>query len=327
MLRAAAAAFPARRRLRRRLRRRARDAARAGASRAIWRARTACAWSTTGRCPRWAWTASCMEAARRAGRGRAASRELARDPRVDWASRCTSSAAAGGAARRSAVPTQPAGRAWHLRRTARAGHRARRRVAVIDSGVDAAHPDLRGQVVADAQFRRRQCLRAPRRTAPRSPGSSPRAPTTASASPASRRGARLLALRACWQLARGGAACSSFSLAKALQFAIEARGAGVQPEPDRAAGSPARRGCSTSRWRAASAWSARSIARLPTAVSRRRIPAWSRSADAAPAPCPRGARARPAATFRRRAPGGALGPGVGHVIRRRAGQRPGRAAA
>jgi subtilisin family serine protease len=35
--------------------------------------------------------------------------------------------------------------------------------------------------------------------------------------------ARLMALRACWQVAAGSARCSSFSLAQALQFAIHAK--------------------------------------------------------------------------------------------------------
>ena len=75
---------------------------------------------------------------------------------------------------------------------------------------------------ADAQFHRRQCLRRgnPRhRVAGIIAARADDGVGIAGIAP----GARLLGLRACSQLARGGAACSSFSLAKALQFALEAK--------------------------------------------------------------------------------------------------------
>ena len=64
----------------------------------------------------------------------------------------------------------------------------------------------------------------PSSMAPASPGSSPRAPATASASPGSRPGRKILGLRACWQ-SPGKTQCDSFSLAKALYFAIDQKAA------------------------------------------------------------------------------------------------------
>lgn len=87
------------------------------------------------------------------------------------------------------------------------------RVAVIDSGIDADHPDLRGAVAIQRDFS----------------GGAPAAHGTEMAGViAARRGivgvapeAQLLDLRACWADGSGDAAdCDSYSLAQALDFAI-----------------------------------------------------------------------------------------------------------
>lgn len=96
------------------------------------------------------------------------------------------------------------------------------RVAVIDSGVAIDHPDLQGQIAVTRNFVDDR-------------GNVAEAHGTAVAGIiAAREGndlgivgiapqARLLALRACWQAGAATAACSSFTLAQALQFAIYAR--------------------------------------------------------------------------------------------------------
>ena len=117
---------------------------------------------------------------------------------------------------------QPAAAAWHLDELHALSTGRGVRVAVIDSGVALDHPDLRGQVAVARNF-------------VDDAGNVAEAHGTAVAGIiAARAGngvgiagiapqARLLALRACWQRDAGSAACSSFTLARALQFAIDAR--------------------------------------------------------------------------------------------------------
>jgi hypothetical protein len=92
-------------------------------------------------------------------------------------------------------------------------------IAVIDSRIETGHPDLRGQFAASRDF-----------VAGR-PGASEAHGTGIAGVIAARRGngigivgiapgARLLALRACFER-RGGASCDSLTLAKALHFALE----------------------------------------------------------------------------------------------------------
>lgn len=95
-------------------------------------------------------------------------------------------------------------------------------VAELDSGVDVAHPDLRGQIAAARNFVGDGAYRAETHGTEVAGIIAARAGNgigIAGIAP----GARLLALRACWQSADGSAACSSFTLAKALQFALQAR--------------------------------------------------------------------------------------------------------
>ena len=117
---------------------------------------------------------------------------------------------------------QPAAANWHLAELHAQSTGRGVRIAVIDSGVALDHPDLRGQVAIARNF---------------VDGAGNVAETHGTAVAgiiAARAGngagivgiapqARLLALRACWQQGAGPAACSSFTLARALQFAIDAR--------------------------------------------------------------------------------------------------------
>ena len=116
---------------------------------------------------------------------------------------------------------QPAARAWRLEEMHRLATGRGVRVAAIDTGVDAAHPDLAGRVSILANFVDASAMRA-------------EAHGTAVAGIIAARGdshagtvgiapdAILLALRACWEVdEHRGARCSTFTLAKALQFAID----------------------------------------------------------------------------------------------------------
>jgi len=118
---------------------------------------------------------------------------------------------------------QPAARKWRLAELHRTATGRQIPVAVIDSQVQADHPDLAGQVALKADF-------TPR---PRSAGE--RHGTAVAGVIAAKAGngvgiagvapgARLFALRACWEESRAhDTVCDSVSLAKALHFAIERR--------------------------------------------------------------------------------------------------------
>jgi hypothetical protein len=145
-------------------------------------------------------------------------RALSRDARVESAeSRQTFHTLAGD----PLYALQPTAR-WHLTElhTLTTGHNVT--LAEIDSGVDTSNPDLAGQVVDRQNFVDDGGYRSELHG------------TQVAGIIVAREGngvgivgvapqARLLALRACWQLADGNAtaACDSFTLAKALQYALE----------------------------------------------------------------------------------------------------------
>ena len=118
--------------------------------------------------------------------------------------------------------TQPAVADWHLRELHKLATGRHVTIAVLDTGVDATHPDLRGQPLLTRNFIDGNAYAAETHGTAVAGIIAARANDgigIAGIAP----GARLLGLRACSQLARGGAACSTFSLAKALQFALEAK--------------------------------------------------------------------------------------------------------
>jgi hypothetical protein len=118
--------------------------------------------------------------------------------------------------------TQPAMADWHLRELHKLATGRHVTIAALDTGVDATHPDLRGQPLQTRNFIDGNAYAAETHGTAVAGIIAARADDgigIAGIAP----GARLLGLRACSQLARGGAACSSFSLAKALQFALEAK--------------------------------------------------------------------------------------------------------
>lgn len=120
-------------------------------------------------------------------------------------------------------PVQPAAKQWRLAELHALATGRGERIAVIDSGISAKHPDLAGQLIVSRNFvdGQRQtsemhgtgvagiiAARADNRI-----GIAGVAPD-----------ARLLGLRACWQSGKSPESptlCDSFSLVKALYFAIE----------------------------------------------------------------------------------------------------------
>lgn len=119
-------------------------------------------------------------------------------------------------------PTQPARLLWHLDAVHRLATGRGIRVAVIDSGIDARHPDLAGQIAANVN------LVGDRAFAAEAHGTAVAGIIAARADDrigivGIAPGAHLLGLRACWQTGPSGAAavCDSLSLAKALHYAID----------------------------------------------------------------------------------------------------------
>ena len=119
------------------------------------------------------------------------------------------------------IPLQPSARVWHIADVHRIATGRGVRIAEVDTGVEADHPDLRGRVAMQRDF-------------VGTPAVGSEAHGTAVAGIIAARAndgigiagvapeAELLALRGCRQApAASTATCTSFSLAKALQFALE----------------------------------------------------------------------------------------------------------
>jgi subtilisin family serine protease len=145
--------------------------------------------------------------------------DLARDAAVAW-SEPMQSYRAQGAPNDPMFALQPAAHDWRLAELRGVATGRGVRVAVIDSAVDPAHPDLAGQVAARADF----VIGHPAVAEAHGTGVA-----GVIAAQADNRlgiagiapGARLMALRACWQRAPADTTCDTLSLAKALSFAIE----------------------------------------------------------------------------------------------------------
>ncbi|MBO9647769.1 MAG: S8 family serine peptidase [Variovorax sp.] len=144
-------------------------------------------------------------------------RALSQDPRVAWAQPMNVFRAHGHGD--PLYPLQPVAQAWHLLDLHEISTGRDVRVAVVDSGVDAQHPDLAGQVALKENFVDNH------RDVPEDHGTAVAGVIAARAdnglgivgvAP----NARLLALRACWQESTQATLCTSLSLAMALHFAI-----------------------------------------------------------------------------------------------------------
>ena len=141
------------------------------------------------------------------------------------------------------------------------------RIAEIDTGVDLRHPDLQGQVVDVQNFVDGNSYAAEVHgtaiagiivaKADNGIGIVGVAPGV------------LLSLRACWQPSDAtSAVCSSFTLAKAMQYALRHGAQGDKPEPDRSARPAARAPDRSLRSARGSQWWRQPTPTLRQAVSR-----------------------------------------------------------
>jgi hypothetical protein len=148
---------------------------------------------------------------------------LAREPGVVWAEpmHVYHAQAAASAYNDPLFLAQPAARAWRLASLHQVATGRGVSVAVIDSQVDRAHPDLVGQIAVSADFTQ-------------APPAAERHGTAVAGIIAAAGGnglgivgvapnARLMALRACWQPSTlaSSTVCDSVSLAKALHYGLE----------------------------------------------------------------------------------------------------------
>lgn len=156
----------------------------------------------------------------------AAIARVSTDPRVAWSEpmQLYQMHAGGSRSNDPLYPIEPAARSWRLKDLHKVATGRGVSVAIIDSKVEAGHPDLLGQVAIARNFLDRDTPLAEQHgtgvagvigaKAGNGVGIRGIAP-----------GARLMALRACWQVGgKSGDArtfCESLSLARALQFAID----------------------------------------------------------------------------------------------------------
>ncbi|HVN34112.1 MAG TPA: S8 family serine peptidase [Casimicrobiaceae bacterium] len=119
-------------------------------------------------------------------------------------------------------PLQPTAALWHLDELHQVATGKSVRVAAIDSGVELDHPDLRGRIVVARNFvDARDAVAEVHGTAVAGIIAARADDGIGIVGVAPEAG--LMALRACWQLPgdERAAVCSSFTLAKALQFALD----------------------------------------------------------------------------------------------------------
>ncbi len=116
-------------------------------------------------------------------------------------------------------PVQPVAREWHLAEIHKTATGRNIKVAVVDSGIEDRHPDLQGQVALKENF------------VDGNPYVAETHGTAVAGIIAAREGngigivgvapgAKLLALRACWEGPDKNTQCNSFTLGKAINFAI-----------------------------------------------------------------------------------------------------------
>jgi len=146
---------------------------------------------------------------------------LARDPRVEWVQPMQIFHVL--AHNDPLYPLQPAGDAWHLAELHRLATGRHVRVAEVDTGVELDHPDLAGRVTVHQNFvdgRPEVAEMHGTAVAGIIAAQADNAIGIAGVAP----DADLFALRACWERSeREAAVCTSFTLAKALQFALDRR--------------------------------------------------------------------------------------------------------
>lgn len=154
---------------------------------------------------------------------REAAEQVSRDAAVSWSQPVQLYAAQEAAQPNDPLfAAEPAAHQWHLADLHRIATGQGIKVAVIDSGIDARHPDLVGQLLLNRNFVAGKSAIAERHgtgVAGIIAAKSDNGLGIAGVAP----GARLLGLRACWQISQqpNSTACDSFSLAKALYFAVQ----------------------------------------------------------------------------------------------------------
>jgi len=146
--------------------------------------------------------------------------QLSRDPAVAWSEPMHVYRAEAAAPNDPLFAAQPAARDWRLADLHAIATGRNVRVAVIDSAIDARHPDLAGQ------FQSRRNFAPEHPDTPELHGTGVAGIIAAVAD--NRVGiagvapdARLMALRACWQQETTATVCNTLSLAEALHFAID----------------------------------------------------------------------------------------------------------
>lgn len=144
---------------------------------------------------------------------------VAEDRRVAWA-QPVGLYRAQGSEQEPLYPAQPAARQWQLADLHKLATGRGVRVAVVDSGVQAQHPDLAGQVVFNQNFVDDRAPPAEGHGTAVAGIIAARADNSAGIAGIAPQ-ARLLALRACWQAAPGKTLCTGLGLAKALYAAIQ----------------------------------------------------------------------------------------------------------
>ena len=145
-------------------------------------------------------------------------RAVSEDRRVAWA-QPVGLYQAQAAAPDPLYAAQPAAQQWHLTDLHKLATGRGVRVAVVDSGVEASHPDLAGQVVVNENFVDDRAPPAESHGTAVAGIIAARADNGVGIAGVAPQ-ARLLALRACWQ-AQDQTLCTSLGLAKALYAAIQ----------------------------------------------------------------------------------------------------------
>lgn len=142
---------------------------------------------------------------------------LSHDPRVEWVQPMGQFQAMEN--RDPLYPLQPSAKLWHLSEVHKLVTGKNVLVALVDSGVEENHPDLTGQVMLTENFVDGKSH------APEAHGTAVAGIIAARAGNGAgiegvAPGARLMALRACWETPDHATLCNSFTLGKALNFAI-----------------------------------------------------------------------------------------------------------
>lgn len=152
-----------------------------------------------------------------------AARAVAEDRRVAWAQPVglyEAEAQPPGSAQEPLYAAQPAAREWQLAELHQLATGRGVRVAVVDSGVEAGHPDLAGQVAFSQNFVDDKAVPAEGHGTAVAGIIAARADNGAGIAGIAPQ-ARLLALRACWQTINAQTLCTGLGLAKALYAAIQ----------------------------------------------------------------------------------------------------------